>query len=620
MGITKKIFIWIFLLTAIRVSAQSSLNQYKEARRLFDIFQYNDAIGAFSELTDDPYVGNYASFYYAIASHKEGYHHQSLNMFKQILSRYPNWDQTPEVLYWAALESFEVDNYRQGIQYLVSLEKLTDEFDTRELYLAYLMPLNNLELEGLYQEFPENRELAFILSRKLLDQPFGQRNNTLLNELTEKFEFEVLNLINPGLKNEFKEKYTVALVLPFMFSSLDNPVPVMRNSLVMDLYQGMSLANKDLDSLGIDLDLKIFDTRKSGEVTRKLLDDLRNADLIVGPFYPDPIEVVREFSMKQKINMINPLTENADYIGDNIFSFLFKPSYLTTARKMGEWAVKNLKAPGTLIYYDRNERDSLFAEEYAAVIQKDSFEILDFRSMDDLASKEFLDVYSEQYEEFYPKEEADSIAELGNRFIKTRRLRNEELKEDQFKELLFYDEEDEQKETPLVAYENKFVIPKDSISHIMLASRSNVIVNNILSAVATRGDSIQLYGYGDWLEFKTANYQQMQDLDIQMAYPSFMDKGAYNYEELQQRFIDHYQTVPSEFHFMGYEVIRFLGKILQKNGKYFQNGFAEDKYVPGYLSEGFDYQGANDNQVVPMVGVRDLEIKSINRNEYANKK
>lgn len=621
MGIKKALLIYLISLLIIdTVSAQDVLDQYKEAKRLFDLGQYQDARGAFGELVNDPGLGNYASFYYGVASHQLNNHQQSLDMFKQILSRYPKWEQVPEVLYWAALESFEVQSYEQGILYLVSLEDRSTDFDIQAFYNKYIQPLEVNKLKELYYKFPVNRYLGNILAKKILQQPFSERDNALLSDLTKKFNLDVLNLINPNLENEFKQKYTVGVVLPFMFSSLEDPLPVMKNKLVMDLFLGMQLANEDLRNSGINLEFRLFDTRKSGEVTSSFLDELKNSDLIIGPFYPDPIDVIREFSYKQKINMINPLTENAAYIGDNPFAFLFKPSYITSARKFAEWTKQNVEGKNTLIYFGGNERDSLFAEAYAATLAEDSFNILEFRSLDDQGSKEFLDKYIEQYEKYFYKEIADSLMELDNRNIKVRRLRREEEKDPYLKSFSFYNEEDEDEEIRLIAYENKYKIPKDSIHQILVASGSNVIVNNVLSAVATRNDSIRLFGYGEWLEFKTANYQQFERLDIQMVNPLFIDENSYNYEDLYQRFIDTFQCVPSDFHFIGYEFTYFIGNILDKNGKYFQNGLASDKYVKGYLSEGFNFQGANDNQVVPVVGVRDLEVKSLNREEYENRK
>lgn len=597
------------------------MEQFKEAKRLYQTKQYNLAISAFSELTDDPDLGSYASFYYALASHEEGYHQQSLSMMKQLLQRYPRWDKIQEVLYWAAHESFEQKNYEQGVQYLISLEGMDwDQEQSQKLLKYHLEDLNIGQLESLYDKFPEHEQIAFYYATKIYSQPAGVRNTTRLAELTDKFQFEILELINTELENEFKEKYTIAAVLPFMYTSLSNPIPVMRNRLVMDLYQGMKLAVEELNSKGNSIELVTFDTKKSGEVTSRFLDELEKVDLIVGPLYPGPVEVISKFSSEKKINMINPLTENDEYMGDNPFAFLFKPSYQTSAKKLAEWAKVNIPEDkrSTVVYFDRTERDSLFAQQYVSIIEEDSFDILDFRSLDDIDSKELLDILVEQYEEIYEKEVADSIAEISGRFIKFRKMRKEEEEDEELELPYFYDEEDEEREDKLIAYENKFVIRKDSIHHIMLAARSNVVANNIISAVASRGDSIMLYGYSNWLDFKTTNYQQLEDLEVQMVYPGYIDRHTFGFEEVESLFKASCNVVPSEYHYMGYELIHFLGNALKNYGKYFQTGFSENSYFPGKLSDGFSYKGANDNQIVPIVMVKDLEIKSINKEDYAN--
>jgi hypothetical protein len=58
--------------------------------------------------------------------------------------------------------------------------------------------------------------------------------------------------------------------------------------------------------------------------------------------------------------------------------------------------------------------------------------------------------------------------------------------------------------------------------------------------------------------------------------------------------------------------------MLNKHGKYFQNGFSKG-YTKGVLMEGNNYSGSNDNQVVPIVFMEDLKIKPANNSQYEDR-
>ena len=341
--------------------------------------------------------------------------------------------------------------------------------------------------------------------------------------------------------------------------------------------------------------------------------------MVVGPLYPDPIRAVREFSREMRVNMINPLSSNEEYIGDNPFAYLFRPGYTTMARQLATYAAQLHDNPYALVYFSPNERDSLFATSYRQVLESYGKEVLAFSSLDELQARALLDTLTEQFEEYYPKHMLDSLTELEGRFIKTRRMRTEEEEagwEDPEVALPWFYEKDEDgnvldDSVKVVAYENKFTVVRDSIGSIMIASRSNTIINNIISALAAREDSTGVYGYGDWFDFKVVNYELLERLQVKLALPEHLDRSSYRYDDLTERFTDSYRGLPSEFHYHGYEFAMFLGDKLHRYGKYFQNGFLREGKMQGIMTPGYDFSGTNDNQVVPIVTIRNYNIELV---------
>ena len=57
----------------------------------------------------------------------------------------------------------------------------------------------------------------------------------------------------------------------------------------------------------------------------------------------------------------------------------------------------------------------------------------------------------------------------------------------------------------------------------------------------------------------------------------------------------------------------FLGNQLKKHGVYFQDGLSKDGVIPGYLTEGYDYQFGRSNALVPFIKFDEGSMKVIER-------
>ncbi len=605
---------------SFHVDAQRNQNEFLEAKRLFNSGDYTSAISAFSDLKDDDTFGAYSWFYSGLSYFRSKTYDDAKRTWSDLLSLYPRWKNTTEVLYWLTIVSFETGDLFEALQYLVSYEEasVSSEF-SKKVLPKYLSESNVEDLRPLYRRFPKNSTLAKLLATKITQQPYADRDKELLDTIFVSHGFQPLEVMDSNLENVFRSSYNVAVMLPFMFESLERPESVIRNKIVLDFYQGMILAQSDLDSLGKKITLSPYDTRKDFNRTIDLFGNVQDADLIVGPLYPDPIRAATELSKELKINMINPLSSNENYIGDNPMAFLYRPGSSTMARKLAEYAAENHDNPYALIYFGKNLRDSLFAEDYQEVLMSAGKEILEFRGLNELEAKALLDTLTDQYEEIYPKEIADSLAEIEGRFIKTRKLRKEEEEagnEDPESALPFFFEEDEEgnrleNADKVVAYEMKFKVERDTVGSIFVASRSNTIVNNLLGALASREDSTGIYGYGDWFDFKVINYELFDQLDTKIAIPDFIRKDNYRFTDLEKRLKERFKVLPSDYHYHGYEFTYFIGNMLHKYGKYFQNGFYSTGYIPGFLGVGHDFRGANDNQEVPIVTIENFIIKAV---------
>ena len=203
--------------------------------------------------------------------------------------------------------------------------------------------------------YPYYRQLSLILARKLVAAKDLTDHLDLINQLKSKYNFTNEDLINENLKNEYASSYAIAVTLPFMFDSLGNPNTVIRNKVIIEFYQGMLYGQSILSNEGIQLNFYDFDTQKSESVTDSLLPFLRDADLIVGPLYAGPISRIKSLSVSDSINIINPFTNNEEFIEENPFGFIFKPKSKTMALKLAEFVAESDTNKNVVIFYQNKK-------------------------------------------------------------------------------------------------------------------------------------------------------------------------------------------------------------------------------------------------------------------------
>ncbi|SNT37927.1 substrate-binding protein [Ekhidna lutea] len=580
--------------------SQSSQGEYLEAKRQFSLGNYKVAKQSFQSLSNDDTFGEYASFYYALSALKLEELKVAEDMWKQIRVRYPDWENQPEVNFWLTYVAFQQGRLWQAFREAESLP----EDDKNFIIDQFLGQMSVSGLDSAYALNPKNAYIAKYYAEAIKALPYEERDYFMLTELAEKHNIEIGSDENlPIIK---KDEYAVAVVLPFMFESLETPQSVIRNSIIFDLYQGMQLAEKELRNVNINLNLFPFDTQKKGAVTYDLIKNkhLDKADVIVGPLYSGPSRYISKFSKENKVTMVNPVSSNDEIIGDNPYSYLFKPSYSTQGREAAKFAARKFEDNKKLFIFYETDRDSIVANAYRETIERDSFFVVRFERLTNEDAQQIQKDFTEQYEvrldTMYSQAEIDSIAEIPGRLVRTRSLRNE---------VSGRIIRDSNGEDVIESYEVKFKVQPDSIGHIFAATSSNLLANNFISMAEVRSDSIGIIGYDDWLDFSLVAYDQLERLQVDFLSPSFYNEEDIDFEIVSDKFVDSIGTAPSEYHIYGYELIWHIGQALKKHGKYFQRGWISGEYLSGNIMEGLKYGPYKDNQVVPITTLKDLQLQ-----------
>ncbi|PIB34813.1 hypothetical protein BFP72_05035 [Reichenbachiella sp. 5M10] len=583
-----------FSLGALR--AQDNQATYEKAKDYFDQGEYTFAMEYFRQLTvgkpSHPYK-DYAAFYYGLSAYKSGDLNTAKSMWLQMTMKNKGWNNMPDVYYWLAEVYFAESDLDNGCLYAVqSGLTVSDELMQAQLYKVDSVA----ELEKLHYEFPDNRIIGLILAKKIVSLPLSARNVVLLENVIDTFEFdrEALGLVDVN-ESELKDTYKVAVLLPFMFDGLNDPRRTVRNRFIMDLYQGIEEAVKDLNKKEQKIELLAYDTRRDSSTTAQLLalPEMRGMDMIIGPLFPVPSKLVADFSFQYRINMINPLSTTSDVVGNNPFSFLFKSTVETQALAAAQLAIDSISNRSAMIFYEDNQKDSLSAYTYAQRIMEEGFEVVLLEAVTDTTVRSSYDLLTEKFEVEYTKQEADSIRrEDDTRIIKEKRS----IKE---KDVQVY-------------YEEFFRIAPDSIGHLYVASSKTLFASNYISAVEIRADSTKIIGRGEWRDSETLTFEEMERLGVYFVDPMYLDDDKYSYKAFRDRYTKKYRKLPAENALVAYDMMMSVGYLMVKYGNHFQTGTLDEGMVKGKIYNGLEYAGYNSNQRVPITRFDGAQLRIIN--------
>lgn len=122
------------------------------------------------------------------------------------------------------------------------------------------------------------------------------------------------------------ENFRLAILLPLNISQNDtlsysdtlNP----EHFRFYEFLEGIYLAIDSMRLEGLNLTVEVFDTERNPDTIRGIIEDnrLREANLIIGPVFPNEIEVVAPYAKSKRIPMVSPFS-NFDAAKGNPYAF-----------------------------------------------------------------------------------------------------------------------------------------------------------------------------------------------------------------------------------------------------------------------------------------------------------
>lgn len=184
-----------------------------------------------------------------------------------------------------------------------------------------------------------------------------------------------------SLSKNTNERKKLVLLLPFNLSKIEGDTinsTSMRLkkdkflNMTLDFYSGALMAIDSAKTLGINIDVKIFDsqeTKNSSNVSGiNQENNLETADAIIGPFYQNNVEKTAELLGKNNVPVISPLSKDVGTAYPNLYQTIPTNEALKTAmfdymRSKGGniIAVVDKKKESVIQYIKENQKDVQFA-------------------------------------------------------------------------------------------------------------------------------------------------------------------------------------------------------------------------------------------------------------------
>ncbi|MFN7094548.1 MAG: hypothetical protein ACK4M7_04210 [Burkholderiales bacterium] len=531
------------------------LRAYKKAKKCYTIADYAGAKEALVPLLADTMQTSltpYAWFYYGLVAYHEGHVNLAEETFLKIYQEFSDWDQQDEVKYWLAQIAFEKKDYSQALAYLTQIHQPELAPSIQSMKSHFLHQIEDIpQLQAFLNEYPKDPIIAQVLLDKQIEQPYIKQDHELIDRLLQQFTLDQQTW-NPVYKfpSIKKERYNVAVFLPFFIHEL-NYEEEQGNQFVLSLYKGIVAAVEELASQGIPINLYAYDTKKDAATTAALLEqeEVKYMDLIIGPLYANTIPLVAEFARKHQINLFNPLSSNAQVVGNNPFVYLFKPSLETQARQAAWYTQQDSSATKLGIVYGTSAEDSIKAFTYKQYIEQHTNQQVSLvLQLDAKASREFLNMF--------------------------RNIRTDTT----------------QVERPDLA----------SLSHIYIASQDELIIANVLSALEILHSKPCIIGDEAWIRQNSITLDQLQRLRLRFIAPDYIDYGKESLQQFRDQFYEQFGHYPGYYESVGYDMMLYIGNMLAQHGVYFQQHWPNIA-VPGRVFAGFCYGRHHDNQHVPIV-------------------
>lgn len=347
-----------------------------------------------------------------------------------------------------------------------------------------------------------------------------------------------------------KDPVKVALLLPFYTSDMDiidtmqfsdtiddglAKPSAFRGRAAAEFYEGLIVAIDTLKQQGVNIQLYAYDTEGDTNKTKAILKefDKIQPSLIIGPFLPDNVRIVSQYSQKNGIPFVPPLMNDDESARKNTFLYQVNPSLQS-------------ELVTSVNYLSRFYKENIILAYKPETIEQSSIDLFKKLLRDKTALSLKTDTFCFQ----------------------------EVILDDNFHKNI-----------------RKYLL-KEKKNIFILLSNNEPDVSSILSQLyfGSKNYDIEVFGLPQWQKFSNVSIEHMHTLQVTLFSPYFIDYKAENTRNFigkcrNQLGFEPYRTsvkgTGMNFSFLGYDIGAYFIKAVYLYGK--NTTSCSDAYKPGPL-------------------------------------
>jgi len=555
----------IINLSSAHVQAQTAEKKYKEAVGYYKSRNYTKAMLHLAPLTQVQHQSSlspYAHYYYSLAALEEKKTQDAYLMSRQLIERFPSWEKIDEAYYVHGISQFEKRSYADALKTLSRIRNTHIIRNAQALKQRYLKEITDIKLlKNLQKQFPEDRELAHATISLIREKYPTKENIALSNQLITKFAgSKTAN--SPSVKTEKEPKVSsksrfdkdylnVSVILPFRLDQAGSSNHLRSSQYIIDYYQGLQLAQKQLAAEGIKINLFSYDVSNDNAKLQSFYNTDKNtlSDLLIGPLYPKTYEEIVDYSRKVKTYVVNPFATDGSLIEKNGNVFLAHPSMHLQATEMADFTRKLGSDLHVAVYYGTSVKDSIMAVQYVNDIKSKNGRILELKRIGQTA--------------------------------------------EEINQAITIDENTQP--TQVILFSSSSGTGHALMNILSGRKLSDVKVISVASAFNFQNN---MAAYGHRLYVADADYADLNQSVIR---------------QFQKKYFDATNTLPSVFSYQGYDQLLFFGRMIHRHKGNLAEGLGKKSGENDYLLSGFDYSGnSRENKKFPILENRDGQWAQVN--------
>lgn len=354
---------------------------------------------------------------------------------------------------------------------------------------------------------------------------------------------------------------TISLLLP-LYLDLNDTIEVHRleeqpeelyakSEIALQFYEGFLLALDTLKQLGYNVNIKVIDTENRAGKVKGLVETgaLKDADLIVGPFYSKVFSEVENYAYQNCIPLVSPTIKGNNIIKNNPYVFKMIPSEESMVFAMGQYLSQSDSTNNMILHYGAVDEQKLL-----------------WRFRQGLESNVTAGIGFPAYD----------INEAGMDSIR-----------------------------------NKLSLTRRN--NLIILSNNQVKLAGLIRKVSNWTEDAYIVGFApnSWTGFKNLEIDHFDALRIHMPTAFFVDYTKLEVEEFVQKFRMKFNGEPNSFAFRGYDVaMHFIKNLdfMKAEGPEFMESVLETG-----LQSSFGWKqlpdGGFENTRAKMIDYTNLELK-----------